>query len=200
MWATLVIAMGVAWWIDHRRMAAGNSEDQVRQWLARKGYNDEVNIKAVEGPRPPLVTWDNWTAEGEKILNLEPVLRKLLLTRDPFVELPQVAKALAWVGNGYSVPALIDCLNDQDCFLRMEAAHALGRLGDEPAIEPLGRLFAIEPDENVRSSIVNALERIGGPDAVKHLQTAAKDKNPWVAGKAKDALNQIAAGADSATD
>jgi phycocyanobilin lyase subunit alpha len=51
------------------------------------------------------------------------------------------AKALGKLGDLRAVPALIECLNCTDFYVRESAAQALGKLGAETAIDPLVQLL-----------------------------------------------------------
>ena len=52
------------------------------------------------------------------------------------------ARALAKLGNAAAVPALKNCLDCSDYYVREAAAQALGQLGDESCIEPLQKMLA----------------------------------------------------------
>jgi phycocyanobilin lyase subunit alpha len=51
------------------------------------------------------------------------------------------ARALAKLGDDQAVPALLECLNCTDYYVREAAAQALGVLGDRDCVEPLSKLL-----------------------------------------------------------
>jgi HEAT repeat protein len=55
---------------------------------------------------------------------------------------------------------LINALKDKDWSVRNQAAHALGKVGDFRAIEPLIRTMKEDPDDDVRRNSVIALSKI----------------------------------------
>src|SRR2546428_12639609 len=62
-------------------------------------------------------------------------------------------------------------LHSNDVTLRSDAAHQLGKLGDERAVPALVEALA-DSDEYVRKSAVTALRRIGGPAGVGGVRPA----------------------------
>src|SRR2546426_5661140 len=67
-------------------------------------------------------------------------------------------------------------LRSNDVTLRSDAAHQLGKLGDERAVPALVEALS-DSDEYVRKSAVTALRRIGGPAAMEGLRQAlAEDR------------------------
>lgn len=102
-----------------------------------------------------------------------------------------------------SLPVLRAALQDPDAAVRAEAAFALGQLGlvevqgdTEPAIAVMTRaaaaqaLFpaASDADPGARRAAVEALGKVGGPDAESFLLAAATDADPGVRGEAALAL------------
>jgi len=76
------------------------------------------------------------------------------------------AKALVRFGED-SVPGLIRCLNAQEKYVRLEAAEALGKLGDKRAFEPL--LAELGKGEMRVGIVADALAGIGDNRAVAPL-------------------------------
>lgn len=81
--------------------------------------------------------------------------------------------ALASIGPP-AVPPLIEALADRTPEVRIEAARALGNIGDARAVEPLGRLLA-DRRACVRIMAARALGAISGPRAVEILSAACAD-------------------------
>jgi HEAT repeat protein len=73
------------------------------------------------------------------------------------------------------VVPLIGALRDVDCYVRMAAAEALGRIGDTQAVAPLVRALG-DPDVGVRGAAAYALGTIG-PLAVPALLVALSAPN-----------------------
>lgn len=165
-------------------------EREIREWLGR------ANSWAIFHPRIPSENFNVWLADGKKFSAPEPVLRDFLQRRDPTVDLPLVAYALGFFGNSKSTHVLIGALDSEVLMLRLLSAASLGELRDVRAVEPLGKLYLVEPDENVRLNIVVALSRIGGAAALNYLNVAAaKDDDPFVAETAAEGLRDLACAA-----
>ncbi len=81
-------------------------------------------------------------------------------------------------------------LESSDVTVRSDAAHALGKLGDESAVPALARALQ-DSDEYVRKSAVVALRRIGGPAAAEALRAALADRSEQVVLQATNGLRDI---------
>ncbi|MDR7481395.1 MAG: HEAT repeat domain-containing protein [Armatimonadota bacterium] len=81
-------------------------------------------------------------------------------------------------------------LESHDVTVRSDAAHALGKLGDEAAVAALARALG-DPDEYVRKSAVMALRRIGGAAAAEALRTALTDRSEQVVLQAVNGLRDM---------
>ncbi len=81
-------------------------------------------------------------------------------------------------------------LESHDVTVRSDAAHALGKLGDEAAVDALAHALQ-DPDEYVRKSAVMALRRISGPAAGEALRTALADRSEQVVLQAVNGLRDI---------
>src|SRR5262245_23536913 len=167
-------------------------EDRVRHWLAKNSYAMRFSGARHIVPSRPTMNWDKWIAEGKSIPYAEVYLRKFLVQRDRLVELPAVAEVLGTLGDSNSVPTLLSCLSSSEPRLRLEAVCSLGKLQDERAIEPLAKLFQIEPEENVRANIVVALIKSGGENARVYVEKATDDESDFVSGIAREALAHLA--------
>jgi HEAT repeat protein len=81
-------------------------------------------------------------------------------------------------------------LESHDVTVRSDAAHALGKLGDEAAVAALARALQ-DPDEYVRKSAVMALRRIAGPAAAEALRAALADRSEQVVLQATNGLRDM---------
>jgi HEAT repeat protein len=81
-------------------------------------------------------------------------------------------------------------LESHDVTVRSDAAHALGKLGDEAAVAALARALQ-DPDEYVRKSAVMALRRINGPTAAEALRAALADRSEQVVLQATNGLRDM---------
>jgi len=89
-----------------------------------------------------------------------------------------------------NVKGLIEALNDKYGDFRLEAARALGKIGDSRTVEPLIDALKDEDSYYVRRGVVEALVKIGEP-AVDLLTKALKDEDWRVRSSAANALGNI---------
>jgi HEAT repeat protein len=93
-----------------------------------------------------------------------------------------------------SLAQLLETLSDPAPVVRSEAAFVLGELGgDETVSSALGRLTA-DPNADVRLIAVDALTKIGGPQAVQTLVQATQDDNELVRARVVHALGRLVRG------
>ncbi|MDR7418548.1 MAG: HEAT repeat domain-containing protein [Armatimonadota bacterium] len=85
---------------------------------------------------------------------------------------------------------LLRQLESNDVTVRSDAAHALGKLGDEAAVAALARALQ-DADEYVRKSAVAALRRISGPSAAEALRAALADRSEQVVLQAVNGLRDM---------
>nr|WP_321349881.1 HEAT repeat domain-containing protein [uncultured Methanoregula sp.] len=83
-----------------------------------------------------------------------------LIARERWSDLVRAKKA--------AVPFLIGILPDRYYRIRMDAATALGAIGDPRAVRPLGELLA-DPENEVCISAIEALGKIHNETAIPHL-------------------------------
>lgn len=81
-------------------------------------------------------------------------------------------------------------LRSHDVTVRSDAAHALGKLGDERAAPALAEALT-DPDEYVRKSAVSALRRIGGTSTMEALRAALNDRSEQVVLQAVNGLRDM---------
>jgi HEAT repeat protein len=101
----------------------------------------------------------------------------------------------AWLHVGLAVGdrdvgPLIAALGDKVWAVRLEAAEALGQLGDKRAVEPLIAALRDERPE-VRMAAARALGQLGDKRAVEPLIAALRDEHPLVLEEAVTALGQL---------
>jgi len=75
------------------------------------------------------------------------------------------------------LPELLAALKSEDGNIRRLAASALGKIGDERAVQPLLDLLAVETKPQVRQYAVKALGKIGSAQAIPVLTRIAGDEN-----------------------
>lgn len=127
---------------------------------------------------------------GEKAI---PLLLKVLNDNDADVSWKAIV-ALENIGEA-SVEPLIDIFKNGDWHIRGRAAEALGKIGDERAVQPL--IHALEGkrknerNKYIRGKAAEALGLIGDERAVQPLIKALEDKNIYVRLRAEDALERI---------
>lgn len=78
-------------------------------------------------------------------------------------------RSLGVLGDHHSVPALVDRLRDEDIDVCIDAAEALGQIGDTRAVAPLVESLNTDPDGDVKTMVVKALGRLGGEQAISQL-------------------------------
>ncbi|MCK4307846.1 HEAT repeat domain-containing protein [candidate division WOR-3 bacterium] len=123
---------------------------------------------------------------------IEPLIQ-MLKDEDNIVR-SGAAKALALgeVGDERAVEPLIQMLKDENKWVRSGAAKALGKIGDERAVESLILAALKDEDANVRWWSAKALGKVGDERAVESLILAAlKDKKYIRPGYLIDALRMI---------
>jgi HEAT repeat protein len=88
------------------------------------------------------------------------------------------------------VGGLIEALNyEKDHNVRLAAASALGKIGDDQAVEPL--IDALDDRREVKEVAILSLGKIGDPVAGDSLVDMLEDKNWEVRSSAAKALGQI---------
>lgn len=73
----------------------------------------------------------------------------------------------------------------------MNAASALGEIGNPAAVAPLLRMLRTQSDSNEKGIAVQALARITDPEAVKALISALRDPNEWARQMAAKGLGKM---------
>lgn len=89
-----------------------------------------------------------------------------------------------------AIAALRELMADPKAYIRINAAFALGEIGDERAFDTLTAALR-DKNDYVRSETAVALGRIGDQRVLAALEEAARDPNPFVRLDAIIALNRI---------
>lgn len=96
---------------------------------------------------------------------------------DAFVR-AESARSLGRLKARDAVWTLIAKLSDGDGAVRMDAAWALGEIGDQRAVPKLGYLATSDPDFQVACEAATALGKIGNTAAAKYVLEALERKSP----------------------
>ncbi|NIM20333.1 MAG: hypothetical protein GTO51_08900 [Candidatus Latescibacteria bacterium] len=89
------------------------------------------------------------------------------------------------------VSGLIDALDDNDWHVLVNSAAALGKIGHDKAVHPLGELARNHHSHHVRRAAVTAMGMIGSMKAKNYLLQAIIDKSPGVRLEAMRAIAKI---------
>lgn len=111
---------------------------------------------------------------GEGVINL---LLDQLKSQDLETKRAAVT-VLGRLGYRRATNGLIDVL-ETETSLRIDAANALARLGDEAALDSLLKLIG-DPDGGVRQAVVAALNSIGSAKMPQRIKPLLRDENPLV--------------------
>ncbi len=164
------------------------SKGKAIQWLQQKTPIRQADNHHLTMDLDSEPTCEEWLEEGRRIERIASSLTALLRHKDPEVDLPQVAYALGWLGDATGVPVLIDALDSEDVYLRIEAAAALGRLADKRAIPVLCKTAVKDENHNARANAVAALGSFEGPEVRACLESALKDESQFVRELARESL------------
>jgi HEAT repeat protein len=92
-----------------------------------------------------------------------------------------------------AVAPLMTALSDKSAFVRAQAARALGVSGDlaKSSVPALIRLLTYGEDNEVRRQAATALGSISDRSAMPALERAARERDPYLAQAALDAIRMI---------
>lgn len=111
-----------------------------------------------------------------------------LITIGDEVDRCYAARTLGVLGDTQAIPTLVQCLRDEDIDVSIDAAEALGRIGEPSVVPALLESFTHDPDGEVKTAVVEALGKIEGKDVIAPLLEVAKscpdniawdDGNQW---------------------
>ncbi len=97
-----------------------------------------------------------------------------LITTGDEVDRCHVSRTLGVLGEKQAIPSLIQCLQDEDIDVSMEAAEALGRIGDSEQVPALLESLTHDPDGEVKTAVVEALGQIEEQEVIAPLLEVAK--------------------------
>jgi HEAT repeat protein len=108
------------------------------------------------------------------------------------LEIPQLLKIqlLGITQSEKAIPELVQALEDEDSFVRWNAAEALGHIGSETVVPQLIQLLEDE-DSFVRMRATDILGHIGSEVITPQIVKLRKDKNNFVRNSAADALKRL---------
>ncbi len=192
----VVFILASYWWfVRDPSMGIDGQEDaegKVVVWLNLFSYEKSLDRWNVDEWEKRRALGDGrWVELGKSIDGAEPVLLRLFETNDPRVEMPQVIAALGALGTKESVAALIEALEHEDPHVRIEAASALGGIGDARAEMPLCRALTEDKLSSVRVNAVVALEKLATDASIPFLQVALEDGSSLVSTTAKRTIRGI---------
>jgi len=105
-----------------------------------------------------------------------------LITTGDEVDRCYASRTLGVLGETQAIPTLVQCLRDEDVDVSIDAAEALGRIGDPTVVPKLLESLTHDPDGEVKTAVVEALGQIEGTDVIAPLLEVAKvcpDHNTW---------------------
>lgn len=106
------------------------------------------------------------------------------------------ASSVMFLPKSEAAQALVPLLSDKAPFVRREASHALGEVGDTSATSPLVNLLRREKDLEVRSAVAIALGKIGDVSAVESLAAVlrkpVREEDEFVRRSVARSIGQIA--------
>lgn len=165
------------------------ASEQTVVWLNAYPFRGVANPIVLEVRDYP--DYATWMEEGRRIPDVQGSLLALLRSGDERVDLAAVAYVLGRLGDQTAIPLLMSATKSNDARVRMEAAAALGTLKARDAVEVLCDRALHDDDHNVRAQAVVALGKIGDRKALPCLESAAKDRNSFVAGLAREAIPKL---------
>lgn len=127
-----------------------------------------------------------------------PSVRNMLGDTDPVVR-AMAAKFAGKFKDAESRAALKEMLNDKDRRAVVNAAYALGRVGDTSGFQAVFKIVKSEQDVTIKTLSVEALEAIGGSQAVSLLKEMLNDPDEYVKNSARYALIRMRVPLDDKT-
>lgn len=115
-------------------------------------------------------------------------LYRLLITDDDATVRAAAAQALGMHGEVEDVELIVPLLQDQEAFVRWEAAKALQRIHSPDAVRPLIRTARDDTDTDVRMAAAHALGQYPQPRVVDALIGALNDREFSVVNAAHESL------------
>jgi len=158
----LVARAGV---IESLSQRLATSEGALRKRIVR--LFGEAEVKEAGGPLLDLLAEaDDWSLEA------------------------RIIESLGKVGAVEAVPRLIECLRDDEEWVRRSAVEALGRLDARESAEEVARILD-DPSPMARESALAALVRLGVSDRREKIEQLLADPTPQVRRSAIEALREL---------
>jgi HEAT repeat protein len=111
-----------------------------------------------------------------------------LITTGDEVDRCYASRTLGVLGNTQAISTLIQCLRDEDIDVSIDAAEALGCIGEPSVVPALLESLTHDPDGEIKTAVVEALGKIEGKEVIAPLLAVAKtcpdniawdDGNQW---------------------
>jgi len=97
-----------------------------------------------------------------------------LITTGDEVDRCYASRTLGVLGDTQAIPTLIQCLRDKDIDVSIDAAEALGRIGEPSVVPALLESLTHDPNGEVKTAVVEALGKIEGKEVIAPLLEVAK--------------------------
>lgn len=111
-----------------------------------------------------------WEQQGRDLPDAEETIGRLLKSRDKRLDRRKAVEALYIVGTFRSVPVLIECLCDEDGWIRREAIEDLEHIGiaNDDVFRALVR--CLNDERGGSSAVAWALARLFGKDSIEAIK------------------------------
>jgi hypothetical protein len=170
-----------------------SSEQNVLAWLNEAPFDDPAKLQSNAN-----FSYEDWFKRGRAIDHVEETLSGFVevpVSQAPDLMKAHVAYALGWVGTKgkkQTIQSLLYALTSKDNRVRMEAAAALGRVGDNSVLDPLKKLADDRTENvNVRGNAYIALGNLGIPSAEKVIQRGMRGPDPFIVKCATEGLRLL---------
>ena len=164
------------------------------------GESNETYIERLKPSTPPDLRREAILKLKEQGKSEPPEVRAKILEilkaiiTDPKEDVLTKSAAIAAaseLGGGVVAPALVDALNDPYAIVRIDAAHALGRMALPSTREPLIRALREDPYSAVRLAAARSLRNFRSGDVIVALIETLDDPERAVAYTAWESLRRI---------
>ena len=120
-----------------------------------------------------------------------PKLTEVLKSSQPIETRLRAIQAVGEIGEGSSIDALVDILDEKDNEIRIAAIEAIGKIKTPKAVRPLINLLE---NQDLRLTVIWALGNIGDNSAVPAMTKLVGHHDKYVRYNATRALKQIGSG------
>ncbi len=171
---------------------------RVNRWLLASPHNlafisfTSMSTQDINDLSKRVLGREEWLRRGRLIRGIRRHLRMRLQIDLLFGEPHPVLLNATGELQCYNAKAeLVSCLRACTEWGRVQAALALGRLGDVSVIPPLAHASKTDSDDNVRANALHALADIGGHEAMAAIMRATNDVNDFVRDVAESELRRV---------